>query len=71
MTTDDPLSGLSRRELESLAARVAKQLASCVVCEREGAHDYLVSAHSIRASIRLCLPCFERFRLPEGRVSEP
>lgn len=68
---DDPLAGLTRRQLEDIRDRVEKQLRSCVIDDREGARPYRITGghgNAQVASIMLCKPCFERFRLPEGRA---
>ena len=62
------LEGLTRRDLEALAARIARQLVACTLCGREGAEPYRVTRGGITASLLLCTPCFEQHRLPEGRA---
>lgn len=68
--SDDPLAGLTRRELEQARSRIDVALRSCIIDGREGAEPYLVSRHGTRASLMLCRPCFERARLPEQRAVE-
>lgn len=67
-TIDDALKGLTRRQLEDLRERLEKELQQCTVCGTEGAVAYTVSKKGVRASMLFCKPCFERHRLPEGRV---
>lgn len=62
---DDTLAGLTRRQLEDLQEKIAKELQSCVIDGREGAIAYRVTSHSATASLMLCKPCFERYRLPK------
>ena len=64
------LKSLTRRQLEDLRESIDKELQSCVVDGREGAELYRISKRGQRASIMLCLPCFEKLRLPELRSSE-
>lgn len=64
------LKSLSRRQLEEMQAAIAKELISCAICGREGAGPYVIRTGGknsrARASIKLCLPCFEHFREPES-----
>ncbi len=69
METD--LSGFTRRQLEDLRDKIDKELVSCVIDGREGAETYSISRRGTRAAIQLCLPCFERLRLPESRAIDP
>lgn len=62
------LEGMSRRDLEDLAARITRQLQSCTLCGREGAETYSIARRNTKGSIVLCRPCFEQHRLPEGRA---
>lgn len=65
---EDPLAGLTRRQLEQIKVRVDRQLQSCAIDGREGAEPYVISRKGVRASIMLCTPCFEQLRLPESRA---
>ena len=67
---DEALEGMSRRQLEELQGRIARQLEGCALDGREGAEHYLITGRHARASIRLCRPCFERLRLPPGRAAD-
>jgi len=68
--SEDPLSGLSRRKLEELRERIDRELQSCVIDGREGAVPMLVSNKGTRATLLICIPCFERLRLPQSRSEE-
>lgn len=64
------LKSLTRRQLEDLQEAITKELRACVIDDREGAESYLISRKGARASILLCKPCFEKYRLPKLRASE-
>jgi hypothetical protein len=70
MSGDDVLKGLTRRQLEELAAKIALELQTCAICETEGALPYRISRKGTVASLLLCKPCFEKHRLPEGRAED-
>lgn len=68
----DALKGLTKRQMEDLAAALAKELQECVLCGTEGAEFYLVRPRrreaGERATMLFCVPCFEKHRLPESRA---
>jgi hypothetical protein len=72
---EDALKGMTRRQMEEMRATLERELRSCSLCGTEGASTFRVIATSgslrgQRASLRMCLPCFEKNRLPEGRTDE-
>ena len=73
-TIDDALKGMTRKQLEELRERVELELQSCVLCGSEGAASYHVrggrAAKGAMAAMLFCKPCFEKYRLPETRVTE-
>jgi hypothetical protein len=70
MPADDVLAGLTRRQLQELAAKIDRQLQACAIDGREGAEPYRIRRGNVAATILLCKPCFERLRLPAGPVDE-
>jgi hypothetical protein len=66
----DALAGLTRKQLEDLRTKIDLELRSCVIDGREGAEPYRITKKGTKASIMLCVPCFEKFRLPELRSQE-
>jgi hypothetical protein len=70
MAADDVLAGLTRRQLQELAAKIDRQLQACAIDGREGAEPYRIRRGNVDASILLCKPCFERLRLPASRADE-
>ena len=73
----DALKSMTRRQMEELRSRLDKELQSCILCGTEGAIPYVITrnnrtkgASAARATVLLCVPCFEKIRLPEGRAVE-
>jgi hypothetical protein len=71
---DDALKGFTRRQLEDLGAKIAKELRTCTLCGAEGAQAYRVRPRShgagTQAAMLFCKPCFEKHRVyPEGRAA--
>jgi hypothetical protein len=67
------LKGMTRRQLEDLGDKIARELRACTLCGIEGASPFRVIAtggglRGNKASLLLCMPCFEKHRLPEGRA---
>ena len=71
---DDALKGFTRRQLEDLGAKIAKELQACTLCATEGAEAYRVRPRShaagVQAVLLLCKPCFEKHRVyPDGTAA--
>lgn len=65
---DDALKNLTRRELEELRRRIDRELVVCMTCGNEGAEMVKARRGRVDAALPVCRPCFERYRLPEGRA---
>ena len=70
----DALSSMSRRDLEDLQEQIAQRLLVCVVCGSDGAYPMRVSgggpSKGSIAALTICPACFEKYRLPEGRLKK-
>lgn len=66
----EALDGMSARDLEEMQRLIEQRLRECSICRSDGAETYRVSRRGTVASILLCPACFNKHRLPEGRVKE-
>lgn len=70
----DALDGMTSRDLEALAAEIKKRLVKCIICGGDGAITVLAMTNrrsgikATRAALLICMQCFEKHRLPEGRL---
>lgn len=73
---DDPLKGLTKRQMEDLKERLERELQVCIACGNVGAVPARISLRfpgakgSSNASIKICMACFEKNRLPDARATE-
>jgi hypothetical protein len=72
----DALDSMPARDVERLIEKAQSRLARCFACGTDGAFPAVISsrlngrAGSTRASIRICMGCWERATLPEARASD-
>jgi hypothetical protein len=71
----DALDAMPARDVERLTAHAQRRLARCFACGTDGAFPATVTsklgrAGSSRASIRICLGCWDRATLPEARAAD-
>jgi hypothetical protein len=63
----DVLKGLTKAQLLELREQLDRELVTCLLCGNIGALVYrLTSRAGTKAKLPLCLPCFEKHRLPES-----
>jgi hypothetical protein len=71
----DALDAMSARDVERLIVHAQRRLARCFACGTDGAFPVTITSRlghsgSSRASIRICVGCWERATLPEARASD-
>lgn len=69
---EDALDGLTRKQMLDLEARLQKRLLSCTLCGGEHPARFRVVGsskdNSRRAQMLICVPCFEKHRLPDTQA---
>jgi hypothetical protein len=71
----DALNAMPARDVERLIAQAQRRLATCFACGTDGAFTATISSRlgrsgSTRASIRICVRCWDRATLPEARATD-
>ena len=71
----DALDAMPARDVERLIVHAQRRLARCFACSTDGAFPATITSRlghkgSTRASIRICVGCWERATLPEARAAD-
>jgi hypothetical protein len=71
----DALDAMPARDVERLIDKAQRRLARCFACGTDGAFPATISSRkgrgsSSRASIRICVGCWDRATLPVSRVAD-
>jgi hypothetical protein len=71
----DALDAMAARDVERLITHAQRRLARCFACGTDGAFPATVTSkrggqNSSRASIRICVACWDRATLPEARATD-
>jgi hypothetical protein len=70
----DALDAMPARDVERLIVHAQRRLARCFACGTDGAFPATITSRlgrngSSRASIPICVACWERATLPEARAT--
>ncbi len=71
----DALDAMPARDVERLIEKAQRRLARCFACGTDGAFPATITSkrggrNSTRASIRICVGCWDRATLPEARATD-